>query len=101
MLGEENPVTTEKDLEVHNLGESASDLKDSVKEDAHDANDDMLEEILSAEFVADQTIQPIVDDPVEQSTKDFPDSLEKNEQIIDPLDNQAEHQDTQVYATKF
>ena len=40
LLGEENPVTTEKDLEVHNLGESASDLKDSVKEDAHDANDD-------------------------------------------------------------
>ena len=96
MLGEEN---TKRDLEVHNLRESASDLKDSVKE--HNPNDDMSEEILSAEFVADQRIQPIVDDPVEQSNKDFPDSLEINDQIIDPLDNQAEHQNTQVCIPNF
>ena len=96
LLGEENPDTKETNAEVHNLRESASDLKDSMKEDIHNANDDMLEEILSTDIVADQKTQPIVDDPVELSTKDFTDSLEKNDQIIDLLDNQAELPNTQV-----
>ena len=73
-LGEENPDTGETDVGVSNLRESASDLQDRMKEDTHKANDDTSEEV-----IVDQTIQLIVDDPVEQSTNDFTNSLEKTD----------------------
>lgn len=97
-LGEENPDTGETEARVSNLRESASDLQDRMKEDTHIANDNASEEILlSEEIIADQTI---VDDPVEQSTNDFTNSLEKADlmdQTINPCDNQATLQNIQVY----